>query len=651
MKKLLCVVCLILSLTFVFTSCGDSTPETPNTNDTTINSGDDQTGGDQTGGDQTGGNQTDGDQTGGNQNGGDQNGGDQNGGDQNGGNQDSVEADIKMEDIVFSSAYSEGLAVINLRAEENTAYVINKNGKIVFNFPLKEGYSSYTIRNMKFQNGLLVYEGKCYSKDGTVTLPETVGATAFVEYDGTHIIAEKITSDYASATKELGVLNSDFQWVVSPSEGCYELYYSNSTIACDFFWNDIVNSDGSKKVFMYADYSNNSNIYFSDGTMLTPEGLNVTDIIAIYENKYILAKPSDNSIGVMDPDGEWILEPTADFWDIYRNSEVEVKGDVLSTKNGDTLLYYDLKTKATTAFEKEQLLLDYAENAAVSKIICEYDGENIIYKELVFGAVSENDIFNFDITASDNDKYILVTVCQNVLLTGTYEGQTYEQEESADFYAVLDADSNWILKGIRGEAEIKGDYLCVSNDDETLYYDLRTGDVFMETPSDLPSDDYEEDTPEVDSEFDFHSIPNFYKMTDFVNGKAAVALWNADVREMYLVIVNTDGEFLFTPKKIPAQPTGIGLFPLYFDGTYVVTADNTGCGTGYIQNILNIYTYDLNGEQIAHWKASDDISTFNCSFEYNDGVLVFNLFNGQYSDYNRQSSVLYYTHEFKTLFQ
>lgn len=636
MKKILFVLCLILALTFVFTSCNDLSTETSTTSDTTINPDGAQTNGDQTEGEQTDGEQTDGEQT---------------EGDQTDGNQDSVEADIKMEDIVFSSVYSDGVAVINIRTEENTAYVINKSGKIVFSFPLKEGYSSYTVSNMKFQNGLLIYEGKCYAKDGTVTLPETVGATAFVEYDGTHIIAEKITSDYASAKKELGVLNSDFQWIVSPSEGCYELYHSNSTLAVNFFWNEIVNSDGSKKVFMYDNYSNNENIYFSDGTMLTPEGLNVISTTEIYENKYILAKPSYDSIGVMGTDGKWIIEPTEDFWNIYRNAQIEVKGDVLSAKNGDTIMYCNLKTKATTVFEEDQLLLDYAEKAAVSKIICEYDGENIIYKELVFGAVGENNIINFDITASDNDKYILATVYQDVLLTGTYEGQTYEQEERVDFYAVLDADSNWILKGIRGEAEIKGDYLCVSNDDETLYYDLRTGDVFMETPSDLPSDDYEEDTPEVDSGFDFHSIPNFYKMTDFVNGKAAVALWNADVREMYLVIVNTDGEFLFTPKKIPAQPTGIGLFPLYFDGTYVVTADNTGCGTGYIQNILNIYTYDLNGEQIAHWKASDDISTWNCSFEYNDGVLVFSLINGQYSDYYRQSRVLYYTHEFKTLFQ
>lgn len=631
MKKLLCILCLLLALTFVFVSCGDPAPETPNVDDTTTGSN--------------------GQTPGGNNNSGNTPGGDQNGGGA------VAEADVNVEDIVFSSAYSEGVAVINLRAEENTAYVIDKNGKIIFNFPLEDGYSSYTIRNMKFQNGLLIYGGKLYAKDGTVILPESVGATAFVEYDGTHVIAEKITSDYASSKKELGVLNAELSWVVSPTEGCYELYHSNTSSAQDFFWNEIVNSsDNTKKVFKFDDYSTNKNIYFSDGTVLTPASVNVIEFQALYENKYLLAKPSYDSVGVMDLDGNWVLEPTEDFWDIYRNSEVEIKDDILSAKSGDAIMYYDLLTKALTVFNRDQLLLDYCEKAAVSKIICEYDGENIIYKQLVFGAIDENDVWDFEITAGDNDKYILVNIRQYLLLTGTYEGETYEQDEEMYFSAVLNSDSEWILKGIRGDAELKGDYLCVTNDDETVYYDLLTGEVLTERPADLPSDseeggDNEEETPEVDSEFDFYSIPNFYKNTDFVNGKAAVALWNADVREMYFTVVNTKGEFLFTPVKTAIKELTLGSLPFYFDGTYIVIADNTGCGTGYIQSLLNIYSYDLNGQQVAHWKASDDIHTWNCSFEYNDGVLVIRLIQGQYSDYYRQSGVLYYTHDFKPLFQ
>ena len=530
---------------------------------------------------------------------------------------------VNVEDIVLSSAYSEGLAVVNLKSEKNIAYVIDKSGKIIFSFELEEesAYRPYTVRNMAFQKGLLVYNGICYDKTGRVILPESAGVTSFLEIaDGEYIIAEKVVADYANAKKELGVMNMNFEWIVPLGEGAYNLYYSNSIRAHEFFWEEVVRSkDDVIKAFQFDEYSPNDGVYLSNGTVLTPENTNVVEFLGVYEGKYILAMATQSTVGVMNLNGVWLLEPTNDLLMLYRHAHIEIENDVFSAKNEDVVVYYDFATKTTYSYEKNQLISDYCNGAAVTEVHGGYDDEGYHVDEILFGDVDTNAINEFEFYSSENDKYILVRANQGVMLKGENYGEYVEYEEFMDVYAVIGRDSKWIVKGILGYVEIKGDYLCVSGDFENGYYNLITGEFSEQKPADFPEDD-EDDWGDDENDddlgnnagFDITQITNYYKSTDFVNGKAAVALWNGDARKMYMTIVDTDGEFVFTPVEINANT--MVLFPLYFDGEYVVVADNDGCGTGYIESYLTLYTYNLNGELVAQWKASDELQCYNCSF-------------------------------------
>ena len=575
--------------------------------------------------------------------------------------EDSSTADecVNVEDIVFSSVYSDGVAVVNLRSEENVAYVIDKSGKIVFNFIIKEEtpYLSNTIKSMIFQKGLLIYNGICYDKTGRAILPESVGVTAFVEIvDGEYIIVEKVVADYATSKKELGVLNMNFEWIVQLTEGSYDLYYSNSSEANEFFWEEVVRSkDDVKKIFRFDRYSLYSGIYMSDGTVLTTESANVADFLEVYESKYIVAMTTEGTVGVMNLSGVWLLEPSEKLSYVYHNASIEIKNDVLSAKNDDMIVYYDFTTKASSIYNKDQICADYCNGAAVTEIHGKYDDNGYKVEETVFGTVESDRIDEFEISVSDNDKYILVRAHQSMMLKGESYGENVEYEDYMDVFAVMSRDSKWIVKGVLGEVEIKGDYLCVSGDFENGYYDLRTGEFTEQKPVDFPEDDEDGDDDtdvdvDVNTGFDVTQITNYYMATGFVNGKAAVALKNYDVGYMYITIVNAEGEFLFEPVRLKFDSDKAHNMQVYFDGEYVVVSDNRGCGTGYITSSLTLYTYNISGELVAERKMSDELQCYNCSFKYSDGVVVFSITHGQYSDYYRQSEVRYYTYDLQPLF-
>ena len=86
---------------------------------------------------------------------------DNNGGNDDGGPISPSSKTVNMDDIVFSSVYSDGVAIVNLVDDKETAYAIDKKGRVIFDFKLEENYSSYTINDMKFENGILVYNGIC----------------------------------------------------------------------------------------------------------------------------------------------------------------------------------------------------------------------------------------------------------------------------------------------------------------------------------------------------------------------------------------------------------------------------------------------------------------------------------------------------------
>lgn len=571
--------------------------------------------------------------------------------------------DISVEDIVFSSVYSDGVAIVNLINEEKKAYVINKQGNILFDFPLMENQSAGAVNHMKFQNGLLIYNNKCYDTKGNITSPESVGATSFYAFEkGKYIIAERITSTYDSAKKELGVLNTDFEWIVPLKEGFYELYHNNTSSSHDFFWNEVVYSTSNeKKAYLDSYYRN---IYFSDGTIMSPADVGATDL-DLYGGKYIFA---DTGI-IYDFNGNILL----DLFDIdilhYADvNSLKIRNDFLviaynyyvDTENyveNKAILLYNLLTNEQTLIEGNDVLSSYCESpmTALEKIIYTSNGKELVYGNMnneKIEDVCNNGFVEFYLT--ENNKYIVIQTTQRTLKDFP-DGDLYaDTTVSMRTYSICDINMNWIIKSIPAdEIEIKGDYLKVYSTwhyIENGYYDLRTGEFSVNEPSDYGKTDND---PSNDSDttgkFDFSSITNIHAHTNFVNGKAAVALWNAEVQEMFLTVVDENGKFLFDPVKTPIKQRFDFLnIPLYFDGEYIVLGNNSNCGSGYTSS-LTIYTYNTNGDKIAEWKASDDLDAFSCSFKYNDGVLVFWLSTGNFSDYYRQSRIRYYTHDFEPL--
>lgn len=132
---------------------------------------------------------------------------------------------VKLEgEIATASDFSEGLALVTLVGESGKTYCINKDGCIVFEI---NGYESYVnYGDSGFANGFALINNAIYDKTGKCTQPCDVGVTNFYDYalkDG-YIIAEILTSTYSSSKKELGVMNTSFEWIVEPSEEFHSLF-------------------------------------------------------------------------------------------------------------------------------------------------------------------------------------------------------------------------------------------------------------------------------------------------------------------------------------------------------------------------------------------------------------------------------------------
>ncbi|MBE6652229.1 MAG: hypothetical protein E7610_02295 [Ruminococcaceae bacterium] len=143
---------------------------------------------------------------------------------------------IRMDDIVFSSRFQEGLAFVAIKDEPYSAYCINKAGEIIFKIEncSQEGSERPVIElGLNYNNGLMLFDGNIYDRNGKITTPESLGVTRFIEWNGTYLIAEKITSDYISATKELGALNKNFEWEFPLSEDHYTAYQADPSFFDD----------------------------------------------------------------------------------------------------------------------------------------------------------------------------------------------------------------------------------------------------------------------------------------------------------------------------------------------------------------------------------------------------------------------------------
>ncbi len=144
--------------------------------------------------------------------------------------------------ITGASSFSDGLAFVSIDENEEKTYCINKKGYIVFELD-KDLTVMGDIYN-RFINGYaLVENGICNTK-GKIVYPQDVGATTFygIALEGGYILTEKVTSDYQNTRKELGVMNTDFKWVLEPSEDLYnevgDSLFETSALNTESFYSD-----------------------------------------------------------------------------------------------------------------------------------------------------------------------------------------------------------------------------------------------------------------------------------------------------------------------------------------------------------------------------------------------------------------------------
>ena len=256
-------------------------------------------------------------------------------------------------EITGASNFSEGLAFVCVNGNKEKTYCINTEGYVVFELDFRAVNAMGKIES-RFVNGLAkVGEGLCDTK-GRITMPADVGATAFcdIALDGGYIIAERVTSDFESSKKELGVLNTSFEWVINPSEEIY-----NATGGISMIPN-------STQCFYYDDY-----FYFED------------------TNKYLNLKTGEieNKIDVF-PSERWV-NSDKNFYDYYNTEMLSLESNKTINmpsgsdfKNGKApVRFINQETNKyyfTVINEKGEFLFEPIETIAFQNFV--FDGENIL---------------------------------------------------------------------------------------------------------------------------------------------------------------------------------------------------------------------------------------------------------------------------------
>lgn len=156
-------------------------------------------------------------------------------------------------EITGASVFAEGLAFVYLNGNSEKAYCIDRQGNIVFELDNKT-YSVGGEILTSFENGLAFVDGGFCDTNGKITYPEDVGASEFfdVAIKGGYIIATVITADYSSTKQEMGVMNTDFEWVVQPSESIYReleenLWTTSALNTQSYFVDGMVYFEGCNK--------------------------------------------------------------------------------------------------------------------------------------------------------------------------------------------------------------------------------------------------------------------------------------------------------------------------------------------------------------------------------------------------------------------
>ncbi len=135
---------------------------------------------------------------------------------------DSENTGIKLtSDIIDSTDFSEGLTLVKCKDNPDITICIDNNGYIVFEIPQEFPKGIVTS---KFINGFILFKGNIYDKKGNMYTPENHGVTKFYDraFKDNYIICEVVESSFDSTTKQLGIMNFDFDWIVKPNETLYK---------------------------------------------------------------------------------------------------------------------------------------------------------------------------------------------------------------------------------------------------------------------------------------------------------------------------------------------------------------------------------------------------------------------------------------------
>ncbi|MCQ2441147.1 MAG: hypothetical protein MJ076_04535 [Clostridia bacterium] len=128
-------------------------------------------------------------------------------------------------EIIAASDFSEGLAFVKCKGEKDKYFCINKKGEIVFE--TNEQPISIVDGLIKpFVSGLSVIYSKKFNKEGfidkkgKIVMPNDVGAFKFEVglLNQGYIIADVRESDFQSSVYKAGILDTNFNWIVEPSE-------------------------------------------------------------------------------------------------------------------------------------------------------------------------------------------------------------------------------------------------------------------------------------------------------------------------------------------------------------------------------------------------------------------------------------------------
>lgn len=302
-------------------------------------------------------------------------------------------------EITAASSFSEGLAFVCVDNNQEKTYCINKDGYIVFELDEKLSVNGEIYD--KFTNGFAVLNAYssnenilCDTKGNTKT-PEDIGVTNFCELglEGGYLIVEKITSDYSSSKKEMGVMNTNFEWVVDLSESIYNEIGGIETLPLNtssFYYNDICYFDYCEKclnlktgeVSNSVDFELPSNLWqpytdctyrdYNENTVLDLSNVdNLTSVGKFIKGKAPVKFYNEQSgtyfFTVIDEAGEFLFEPIeADtIYNISFDGEyiVIISDIVRSNKN---LKCYDTKGTLLGQLDTSTIAKNYSYTCEVS---------------------------------------------------------------------------------------------------------------------------------------------------------------------------------------------------------------------------------------------------------------------------------------------